>query len=395
MNLEKVGARSRLEVRREPYWHPIESGRHLGFRKTKSGGTWHARAYDSATRGRLYHAIPEALRFPLSMQFSEATKLARRWFDHLDQGGVSESITVLNACERYVEHLRREKSEAAANDAARRVERDVAPHQIARVGVQKLRHSHVKGWRDFMRDRPAKQPKRGLDFNDQPDRNGKPKSSSTLNRDMTFLRAALNHAKREGYVTSDMAWSQALTPVPDADGKRETYLDPAQRRIMLEALVGSEIHTYIQALCLLPLRPGTLAKATASDFDRTNRTLLLRSDKAKSGRKIPLSQKAVRLIEQQLQGKPPNAPIFSRVDGREWDKDSWKRPVKCVVKSSGLPSEATLYTLRHSVITDLVTGGLDLFTVATLAGTSIRMIEKHYGHLRQEHARAALDKLDY
>jgi site-specific recombinase XerD len=58
-----------------------------------------------------------------------------------------------------------------------------------------------------------------------------------------------------------------------------------------------------------------------------------------------------------------------------------------------LPRAIVAYTLRHSVITDLVTGGLDLFTVAKLAGTSVVMIEKHYGHLQREHARSALEKL--
>ena len=37
--------------------------------------------------------------------------------------------------------------------------------------------------------------------------------------------------------------------------------------------------------------------------------------------------------------------------------------------------------------------GLDLFTVAKISGTSVLMIEKHYGHLNSEHARRALEKL--
>jgi hypothetical protein len=45
------------------------------------------------------------------------------------------------------------------------------------------------------------------------------------------------------------------------------------------------------------------------------------------------------------------------------------------------------------VITDLVHDGLDLLTVAQLSGTSVAMIEKHYGHLRSEVAAGALAKL--
>ena len=58
--------------------------------------------------------------------------------------------------------------------------------------------------------------------------------------------------------------------------------------------------------------------------------------------------------------------------------------------AADLPAETTAYTMRHSVITDLVADGLDLFTVAALAGTSVAMIERHYGHLQQERARDAL-----
>ena len=60
---------------------------------------------------------------------------------------------------------------------------------------------------------------------------------------------------------------------------------------------------------------------------------------------------------------------------------------------AGLPVATVAYTLRHSTITDLVTGGLDMFSVAQVSGTSISMIEAHYGHLQHEHARAALERL--
>jgi hypothetical protein len=46
--------------------------------------------------------------------------------------------------------------------------------------------------------------------------------------------------------------------------------------------------------------------------------------------------------------------------------------------------------VHHSVITDLVTNGLALITVAQLSGTSVDMIEKHYSHHRADHATKAL-----
>ena len=52
----------------------------------------------------------------------------------------------------------------------------------------------------------------------------------------------------------------------------------------------------------------------------------------------------------------------------------------------GFPREQS----RIRYVTDLVSNGLDLFTIAQLSGTSVAMIEKHYGHLQRERARDAL-----
>ena len=54
------------------------------------------------------------------------------------------------------------------------------------------------------------------------------------------------------------------------------------------------------------------------------------------------------------------------------------------------PSDATMYVLRHSTITDLVHGGLDLLTVAQIAGCRQGWLKAHYGHLRSEVAATAL-----
>ena len=67
--------------------------------------------------------------------------------------------------------------------------------------------------------------------------------------------------------------------------------------------------------------------------------------------------------------------------------------MKEAAQAAELPNGTTAYAMRHSVITDLVTCGLDLLTVAQLSGTSVTMIERHYGHLRADRAAAALATL--
>ena len=60
------------------------------------------------------------------------------------------------------------------------------------------------------------------------------------------------------------------------------------------------------------------------------------------------------------------------------------------MRAAGLDDSASAYRLRHSTITDRVSGGLDLASVATLAGTSVPMIAKHYAHLQHDRAADAL-----
>lgn len=56
-----------------------------------------------------------------------------------------------------------------------------------------------------------------------------------------------------------------------------------------------------------------------------------------------------------------------------------------------LPPGTVAYALRHSAITDLIAlHRLDTMTVAQIAGTSLLMIEKNYGHLLRDHAKTAL-----
>jgi hypothetical protein len=50
--------------------------------------------------------------------------------------------------------------------------------------------------------------------------------------------------------------------------------------------------------------------------------------------------------------------------------------------------ETVLYSVRHSVITDAISAGADVLTVARISGTSLQMIQRFYGHLVEDKERA-------
>jgi integrase len=381
-NLSKVADRAKLKPRPHVYWQKLSRGCYLGFRKTTatSDGTWLARAYDEATGERPQKSIGDFSRHPPHARFDMAKAEAETWFAHLGKGGETEAATVRKACERYVAHLSKEGRSKAADDAKARFARYVySDTKFASIQLDKLKPTHVDEWRKALRQTPTRGGAR----------KGQSRSDSALNRDMTALRAALNLAYADGYTTSDFAWRSKLTPVKNADGRRDVYLDLGQRRKLLGE-APADLANLIRGLCLLPLRPGALAALTVADFDERLATLRIGKDKAGKDRRISLPQATKEFFAAMSRDKLPGAPLISRSDGRAWNKDAWKHPIKSAASATKLPAGASCYSIRHSVITDLIHGGLDTLTVAQLAGTSVLMIEKHYGHLTQEQARKAL-----
>jgi site-specific recombinase XerD len=403
--IDTVDARDKLKAREsgEPYWTRMAAGCQLGFRKmtATSVGTWVAK-YRGDDGKRATKTLGEFEHLPKSQRYDAAAKAARTWFEHMGKGGARADATVQQACERYVAHLRatraavpltayamkrRKTTETsavpAADDAHKRFQRLVYSNsKLARAELSKLTPNIIGEWVKAVRARPAA---------GGSNRDGT-RTDSALNRDMTAFRAALNHALDDGLVTTDFAWRVKLRPIKDADRSRELYLDKEQRRAWIEN-ADHDAAQFLRGMALVPFRPGALAGLTAGSLDKLHGVLKVGKDKHGRDRLLKLPETTVEFFSKAAEGKLPGTPLLSRDDGIAWNKDSWKGPIKRAAAAAGLPSSATAYTLRHSTITDLVHGGLDLLTVAQISGTSVRMIEKHYGHLRGDIAAEALAKL--
>ena len=73
--------------------------------------------------------------------------------------------------------------------------------------LPKLTPAQLEAWRKSLRDLPTR----------SGGNRGKQRSDSTLNRDMTCFRAALNLAHLDNLLTTDYAWLSKLRPIKNAD----------------------------------------------------------------------------------------------------------------------------------------------------------------------------------
>jgi integrase len=88
--------------------------------------------------------------------------------------------------------------------------------------------------------------------------------------------------------------------------------------------------------------------------------------------------------------KLPEAPLVARDDGAPWRRWDWDELVRAAARAAKLPPGVVLYTLRHSWITEALRSGMSTLDVARLTGTSLQMIQDHYGHLVADSARERL-----
>jgi integrase len=295
--------------------------------------------------------------------------------------------TVAGICRAYVSALRKDGRETAAKDAERRFERTIYADRLGKLNVSALTHREFRDWRDRVELGDIKLPK----LKGRPPA-AKPLAKATVNRMRTVLVAALNKAVEDGDVSPERAreWER-VKPHENAGKRRELYLDRKQRRALL-ANATPDVRDLMECIALTGCRPGDPAAVLRRDYDAKNGLATFRTKGHE--RSIPLGDKAKALFDRLAEGKKPAAHMFTH-DDKPWQAHEWHQPVRDAAAAAELPDDVVLYTLRHCWITDAITGGMDLLTVAKMAGTSLAMIEKHYGKLVQETAREKLAKVEF
>ena len=74
------------------------------------------------------------------------------------------------------------------------------------------------------------------------------------------------------------------------------------------------------------------------------------------------------------------------------DKATPNKAVKRILKErKDLPQNLHAHSLRHSFVSLLISKGLDVVNVASLAGDTIEIISKHYAHSFAEYRAAAME----
>jgi integrase len=392
-NLETRTARLRLAIRAEPYWRTIDPGAHLGYYRGKRGGSWVARLYQE---GR-YRKTAVGTADDASdadglaiLSFAQAQAAARNWFAKLarDAAGIEPTAAgpyrVRDALSDYLADYKRRGGKALA---ATRVAANA--HILPTLGdarLEQLTAGRIREWHFGLAEAPARlRTKKGaLELKtralDPDDTEMTRRRRATANRVLTVLKAALNHAFREGRVPNDEAWRR-VRPFREADAVRVRYLSHDEARRLVNA-ANAGLRQMVQAALLTGCRYGELAALRPEDFDSEAGTIRIRAAKSGKARHVVLTEEGIILFRRLAAGKPCGALLLPRADGKRWARAHAQRPLSWACKAARISPAASFHVLRHTYASQLVMAGAPLQVVAANLGhADTRMTEKHYAHL--------------
>lgn len=386
-NLESRAAREKLSPAGKPYYRSIGPGLHVGYRKGKRGGRWVVRMYVGQQDYRV-ETIADADDLLDSdgervLNFWQAQEKARSAFAEMSAGTSQASAvyTVRRALDDY----------AAAKGGNLKSKKDIGYRANAHIlpvlgdhDVARLKADEIRRWLKGMATSPARL--RTKDGQVQRHREtvsdtaGIRRRRATANRVLTILKAALNHAWREGKVPSDHEWRR-VEPFEDVDVARVRYLSIAEATRLINASEGTFRHLVTAALHT-GARYGELCRMRAEDFNADVGTVTVRESKSGNPRHIVLTEEGQDLFLSLTAGRRHDALIFTTASGDEWRDSNQNRPMKAACENARISPPIGFHGLRHTWASHAVMNGVPLIVVAKNLGHSdTRMVEKHYGHL--------------
>lgn len=143
------------------------------------------------------------------------------------------------------------------------------------------------------------------------------------------------------------------------------------------------------------LRPSEWAHIERRDVDRARRVLSVRGTKTRgSRRQVPMTTAALEAVDS-LPARLDTVFLFGGPKGGPFDTANFrKREWGPAVESAGIATPARLYDLRSTFASNALAAGITVFELARIMGSSVGMIERHYGALLDTAHDSLLERLE-
>jgi integrase len=368
VRLQTRDARRKLPKRKEPYWHELRRGLHVGYYKGNAMGTWLLREYlGSGNRPqRRVGLADDGLPADGVTVYTWEQVLGVALGQERPTAQIPSAYTVEDALAEYW-------SARAARSPGPSVERDKIATK-AHIN-EKLRARPVAELTagDLQRWLHALVPQTD-------DREAQRRAQATAMRVWHPFRAALNHAYRTRHkdVPTADAW-RAVTPFANVDRPRKRVVTVEEAKRLLNAM-PVDFRRLARGALYTGLRLGELLALKAADV--ADGQVRVRHSKSGSERTVPLSAEGLEFFDAATAGKPGDALVFAREDGSEWKPMHVSRAMRRASMAARIAPPAIFHDLRRSYGSLLLNAGADAEVIQELLGhADLRMTRRAYAHL--------------
>ena len=357
-SLATRSARLRLPVAK-PYWRVIEQGLHLGYRRRATGGSWIARRRNDEgiyreTKLGLADDLQDA-DGKIILDFAQAQRAARHWCTQEQRLAAGDGTvpdgpyTVARAMADYLEDYRRRGGKSVEGIESV-VNRNILP-ALGKLAVAKLTPQRLRDWHRGLAERARYwRSRKGAAANlaafDPKDAEDVRRRRASANRVLTYLKAALNLAWRNGLTPSDDAWRR-VKPFRSVEAPLVRYLSHDEIARLRNAATGG-FRDLVYLALLTGCRYGELCRFKVADYNADVGTLSVRIAKGGKVRHVTLTEEASAFVDRLVAGRAPADPLLRRDDGRVWKRAEQVRPMREACTHAGITPAVGYHVLRHT-----------------------------------------------
>ena len=219
---------------------------------------------------------------------------------------------------------------------------------------------------------------------------------------MQALRQVLDAACRWGYTQQNAAKLAGRNPMPPPRPVRA--YSPAEVDA-IAAELSPEYAPLVAFASATGLRPEEWQALERRDVDRSAGIVNVRrtvsggevvdlGKTTRSRRQVPLTRRALDALEM-LPPRLDTPYLFAARRGGVFNLHNFRRREwNPAIETSGVRRPARIYDLRSTFASNALAAGVSVFELARVMGTSVAMIERHYGALLDGSAAAITAKLD-
>lgn len=210
----------------------------------------------------------------------------------------------------------------------------------------------------------------------------------SVNRELDTLKSMFNRAIEWGMLNDSPAKNVKKFAVDD---RRVRFLTIAEIHKLLDA-TSDDLRGIVVLALNTGMRKGEIFRLKWEYFDLKNAIIHLpvSLSKNKRSREIPMNSVVVRTLEDVKTSAAGEYVFPNRQDGRPLT--DIRKSFAAALEKAGI-ANFRFHDLRHTFCSQLVSEGVDIYTVMELAGHSSIKMTMRYAHLSPNQKRDAVEKL--